>query len=231
MATILITGSNAGLGKCIALSLTRNGHMVYGYDIVDKRDVRHPDAEFINRIDTVSGGGIDVLINNAGINKINWLEDVTEQEYDDVMDTNAKSIFKMTQACLPQLIKSKGTILNIISNAAHMPMRCSLAYNASKGAAHIMTKQLARELTPKYGITVFGVAPNRIAGTEMSNAIDQQVIETRGWTVEEAQKYQNAALLVGEETPPDAVAGFISYLLNQKENHKFLTGCILPYGI
>ena len=46
-----------------------------------------------------------------------------------------------------------------------MPMTCSLAYNASKGAAHIMTLQLARELTKKHGITVFGIAPNKLKGT------------------------------------------------------------------
>jgi NAD(P)-dependent dehydrogenase (short-subunit alcohol dehydrogenase family) len=137
----------------------------------------------------------------------------------------------MSQACLPLLIKSKGTIVNIVSNAAHMPMTCSLAYNASKGAAHIMTQQLARELTRKHGITVFGVAPNKLAGTGMSADIDRQVVATRGWTKEKAVEYQLAGLLAGEETPPKLVAEFITYLLQDKQHHKHLTGCILPYGI
>ena len=146
------------------------------------------------------------------------------------MDTNAKGIFKMSQACLPMLIKSKGTIVNIVSNAAHMPMTCSLAYNASKAAAHIMTLQMARELTKKHGITVFGIAPNKLSGTGMSDSIDEQVVKTRGWSKEYAQEYQLNGLLTGEETPPKLLAEFVAYLLKDKQHHKYLTGCILPYG-
>ena len=224
MSRILVTGSKAGLGLVIANVLRFNGHEVVDYDIKDTLDVVYPNASAIP-------DDLDVLINNAGVNKISWLEDMDEAIYDYVMNTNAKGIFKMSQACLPALIKNKGTILNIVSNAAHIPMRCSLAYNASKAAAHIMTKQLARELTPKHGITVFGVAPNRLAGTAMSGAIDEQVVKVRGWTMEEAREYQKASLLAGEETSPRSVAEFIGFLLNQKANHKFLTGCVLPYGV
>jgi NAD(P)-dependent dehydrogenase (short-subunit alcohol dehydrogenase family) len=170
------------------------------------------------------------LINNAGINIINWLERFHEDDWDKVMDTNAKGIYLMSKACLPALKDSKGTIVNIVSNAAHMPMTCSLAYNASKGAAHIMTRQLARELTKKDGITVFGIAPNKLEGTRMSESIDKQVVDTRGWTPFEAHKYQLAGLVTGEETPPALVAEFVTFLLSSKERHKFLSGCIIPYG-
>jgi len=226
MSKILITGASCGLGKVLADVLRKDGHTVFEYNLADGQDVRKPDLEFIR-----SFGTLDVLINSAGVNIIDWLENFTEENWDKVMDTNAKGIFMMSKACLPQLVESKGTILNIVSNAAHMPMTCSLAYNASKGAAHIMTKQLARELTRKYGITVFGIAPNKLAGTGMSEDIDLQVVKTRGWTLEQAQKYQLAGLLTGQETPPEAVADFIAYLLLNKNNHKFLTGCILPYGV
>lgn len=223
MSNILITGAASGLGLALATFLRAHGHTVYSYDVQYGDDVLKPDLDGINKL--------DVLINNAGVNIIDWLEDVTEEDWDKVLGVNAKGIFKMTQACLPLLIASKGTVLNIVSNAAHMPMTCSLAYNASKGAAHIMTLQLARELTRKHGITVFGVAPNKLAGTGMSNAIDNQVVRTRGWTKEEAQEYQLKGLLAGEETPPELVAEFIAYLLQDKKHHKHLTGCILPYGI
>lgn len=222
MSNILVTGSGSGLGLWIACLLKRDGHRVFDYDHADGKDVRRPDLTGID--------ALDVLINCAGINRIDWLADVAEQTWDDVMDINAKGIFMMTQACLPLLIESKGTVLNIVSNASHQPMTCSLAYNASKGAAHIMTLQLARELTRRYGITVFGISPNKLAGTGMSEDIDRQVVATRKWTPEEATKYQLAGLLTGEETPPVAVADFIAYLLKSKNNHKHLTGCILPYG-
>jgi len=223
LSNILITGSGKGLGLALSEELENQGHNVFGYDIGNGDDVRRPDLSDLPE-------ELDILINNAGVNIINWLEKFVEGEWDMVMDTNAKGIYMMSQACLPMLIKSKGTIVNIVSNAAHMPMTCSLAYNASKGAAHIMTLQLARELTKKHGITVFGVAPNKMSGTGMSDSIDDQVVATRGWTKEFAQEYQLNGLLTGEETPPELLAGFIAYLLQDKTHHKFLTGCILPYG-
>lgn len=234
MSNILVTGSSSGLGKAIAHTLSEAGHWVVGYDLDDgcnvaeANDIEHE----LMAQGCLSSGKVklDVLINCAGVNIINWLEDFTEAQWDKVMNVNAKGIFKMTQACLPFLIKSQGTVLNITSNASHMPMTCSLAYNASKGAAHIMTLQLARELTKKHGITVFGVAPNKLRETGMSASIDEQVVATRGWTKEYAQQYQLNGLLCGEETPPEAVAEFIAFLLQDKAHHKHLTGCILPYG-
>lgn len=220
---VLVTGSSNGLGRALVNELFNCGHQVFTYDLENGQDVRKPDIGYLQEL--------DVLINNAGVNRINWLESVTEEDWDTVMDTNAKGIFMMTQACLPMLITSKGTVVNIVSNAAHVPMTCSAAYNASKGAAHILTQQLARELTKRHGITVFGVAPNRMAGTEMSHAIDKQVVATRGWGHRTARKYQLQSLLVGEETQPDLVAEFIGWLLSKKLRHKFLSGCVLPYGV
>ena len=222
MSKILITGAGKGLGLKLAGKLTSDGHHVFKYDFGLGKDVREPDLKGIEEL--------DILINNAGVNIINWLENFVEGEWDMVMDTNAKGIYMMSKACLPMLIKSKGTIVNIVSNAAHMPMTCSLAYNASKAAAHIMTLQLARELTKKHGITVFGIAPNKMAGTGMSASIDEQVVKTRGWTKEYAQQYQLNGLLTGEETPPELLAEFLAHLLQDKQHHKFLTGCVLPYG-
>ena len=95
----------------------------------------------------------------------------------------------------------------------------------------IMTKQMARELTKRFGVTVFSVSPNKLKGTGMSNQIDAEVVRTRGWTMEEAQKYQLAGLLAGEETDPLVLADFVAYLLKTKRNHKYLTGCDLQYGL
>jgi NAD(P)-dependent dehydrogenase (short-subunit alcohol dehydrogenase family) len=171
-----------------------------------------------------------VLINCAGVNDIDWLENFTPKQWDRVMNTNAKGIYMVTRAFLGILKSTKGTLVNVVSNAAHIPMTCSLAYNASKGAAHIMTLQLARELTKKYGISVFGIAPNRMKGTQMSADIDRMVTATRGWTEEYAQEYQRNGLLTGEETDPAMVAQILTYLLDVKERHHFLSGCILPMG-
>jgi len=218
----LVTGSSNGLGALIYLALRDEGYRVFRYDMQDGLDVQKPNAVAIPE-------HLDVLVNCAGANLINWLEDATEEEWDTVMGVNAKGIFKMTQACLPKLRASKGTVLNIVSNAAHTPMRCSAAYNASKGAALILSRQLARELAPD--ITVFSVSPNKLVGTKMSKSIEEQVIKTRGWTAEQAHQYQIESLPAHEETDPRLVAEFIGFLLSTKQRHKFLAGCDIPYGI
>jgi NAD(P)-dependent dehydrogenase (short-subunit alcohol dehydrogenase family) len=217
---ILVTGGSKGLGAAIVEELSRAGNEVIDYSPDSGYDVRDPE-----RIE----GQLDVLINNAGVNEISWLPDLKLDTWQHIMDVNTASIWRMTQLHLDQLRASRGTVLNIVSNAAHMPMRCSAAYNASKGAALILTKQLARELAPD--VTVFSVSPNRLAGTGMSEYIDERVIETRGWTREEARKYQLSSLLAGAETPPQRVAEFIAFLLADKERHRYLTGCDLPYGV
>jgi NAD(P)-dependent dehydrogenase (short-subunit alcohol dehydrogenase family) len=219
---ILVTGGGAGLGKAIVNALQRDGHGVIVFDAKNGADVRRPAGPVPERL--------DVLINCAGINITGWLENFSEAQWDSVMDVNAKGIFKMTQWALPELIKTRGTVLNVVSNASHMPMTTSLAYNASKGAAHIMTLQLARELTKKHGITVFGISPNKLKGTEMSKDIEDQVVQHRGWTKEFAEQYQLNALLTGEETDPVQLAEFVAFLLSNKPRHKYLTGCVLPYG-
>jgi len=226
MSKILITGSASGLGKAICNALLKDGqHELFAFDIRGACDVKAPYETY-----GPPPSRLDILINCAGVNITGWLEDFSESDWDRVMDVNAKGIFKMSQWALPELKKTRGTILNIVSNASHMPMTTSLAYNASKGAAHIMTLQLARELTKKHGITVFGISPNKLSGTEMSKDIEEQVIKHRGWTAEYAKQYQLNALLTGEETDPVQLAEFIAFLLSSKPRHKFLAGCILPYG-
>ena len=225
MPTILVTGSGAGLGLAIAAALQADGHQVIGFDRKAGNDVCDPQRTFGD-----VPPPMDVLVNCAGINVTGWLDEFDETDWDNVMDVNAKGIFKMAQWVYPSLRESKGTILNIVSNASHMPMTTSLAYNASKGAAHIMTLQLARELTKRDGITVFGISPNKLRGTEMSADIEDQVVLHRKWTRSHAAEYQRAALLCGEETEPSVLSDFIAYLLQSKQHHKYLTGCVLPYG-
>lgn len=236
---IVVTGCSSGLGYAICQSLTMAGHSVFGLDIRPDpgsrliRDGRHCDVS--NRDDVeaaadqvVLRGDVLGIINCAGINHIEWLQKMDVEDWDKVLDVNAKSIFLMSRAFLAPLQESRGFILNIVSNAAHVPMRCSLAYNASKAAAHMMTLQLARELSP--GVTVFGIAPNKLKGTGMSKYIEERVPELRGWTEEQARAYQQQALMCGAETPPERVAEFITFLLSDRERHRYLTGTVLPYG-
>lgn len=224
MSRIIVTGGASGLGKAISNALSNGGHEILLFDKKYANDVRYPDIGALRDFDP------HILINNAGINLLKPIQDVTEDEFDKVIDVNLIGIFRMVQACLPNLIKNKGTILNIVSDAAHRPMRFSSAYNASKGGAKILTAQMARELTSQ-GVTVFSVSPNKLSGTEMSEKIDEEVCKTRGWSYKEMRKYQMAGLVNGEETPPQYVAEFIAFLLQDKEHHRFLSGCDIPYGL
>jgi len=239
MRTILITGGAGGLGAALARRMNEAGWMVYVLD----RDRPPPSSGGCwipgdvrsfraNSLQAANVERLDVLVNCAGVNRAAWLADLREDAWDEVMNVNAKGIFLVTQACLP-LMRRTGedgfrTVCNVVSNASHVPMRTSLAYNASKGAAHIMTLQLARELSPEF--TVFGLSPNKLAGTGMSRSIEAQTMRLRGWTAEQAADYQRKALLAGEETDPEAVAELLAWLLLEKRRHTYLTGCILPYG-
>jgi NAD(P)-dependent dehydrogenase (short-subunit alcohol dehydrogenase family) len=223
--TILVTGSSSGLGKAIFEKLTEDGHNTIPFDIVDGCDVTMPtESDVVLNLDS-----LDVLINCAGINLNQWFEQVDIISFDKLMMTNAYSIVEMTQAFLDELKESKGTVINIVSNAAHIPMTSSLAYNASKAAALMITKQMAHELTPKYGITVFSISPNKLSGTNMSKEIEANVCKIRGWTPEFAAEYQKKSLMHGLETPTSAVADLISNLISTG-NMKFMSGCDIPVG-
>lgn len=227
MSRILVTGSSSGLGSAIASALRLANHHVIEFDALSGHDVRDPARTWEGEY---APEELDVLINCAGVNRLGWLENYVERDWDDVMDTNVKGIFKMVQWCLPSLAAMRGTIINIVSNASHIPMTCSSAYNASKGAAHILTLQMARELGKRYGLTVFGISPNKMEETEMSRALEPEVMLLRGWTKEEVRAYQLAALPAGTETPPALIAELITFLLSSRARHRFLTGTILPYG-
>ena len=246
MSIVCITGCSSGLGLEIAKVMNQPCNFIWGVDMkMPDESSGFPINEFIlgdlanpgnvagicTRILRSRPWPLDILINCAGINHIAMLEDLNIENWDRVMNVNARAIYLMTRGLLPALTISRGTVLNIVSNASHVPMTSSLAYNASKGAAHIMTLQLARELTRERGITVFGISPNKMKGTEMSRYIEGRVCEVRGWTQEHAEEYQRKALLTGEETDPAQVAEFIGHLLSEKRRHKYLSGCVIPYGV
>ena len=230
MPTAIVTGHTSGLGKHIAKQLESwHGFNVIGWSLENGVDVA--DEESVRSAARAVFPPADVLVNCAGVNFIEWHEKTPIEEWDRLMDTNARSMWLTTKELIrANAFQSPATILNIVSNASHMPMTNSAAYNASKGAAHILTLQMARELKKTHNITVFGVSPNKLSGTQMSEYIGQRVCDLRGWTPEEAAKYQASALPAGEETDPATCAEFITYLLSERQRHKYLAGCVLPYG-
>jgi len=203
--------------------------LVVTADLLDLNSMNRA-AEKVNEI--IHYGYIYALINCAGMNMNCWFEDLKTTDYEKIMDVNARAMVHLSQCFFDNLSNTinGGTILNVVSNAAHVPMRCSLAYNASKAAAKMITQQMARELTRKYNMTIFSVSPNKLLGTDMSLQIDNEVPEVRGWTKDQSDDYQNSSLLTGEQTPPENVAEFIAFLLSTKDRHFYLSGCDIPYG-
>jgi len=235
MKTVLLTGGHSGLGKAIAERMFRaSGEFLIIAPTMEEMDVRDIDKirEFKSNM---SNESLDIIINCAGINRLAPIypaygDDDISGIWDDVMDTNARGIFNTCCAFIYELSRAKGTILNVVSNACRVPMTHSLVYNASKAAAEMMTRQMARELTKDKGITVFGINPNKLEGTAMSREIEKRVLELRNLTEEEAKKYQLAALPAGMETKPEWIAELVVWLLQEKHRHEYLTGCLLDLG-
>lgn len=232
MKHAVVTGAAQGLGSLIARQLAMEGYEVHHWDIknassVDVADKRSVEAA-AERLQLIAPH-IDVLVNCAGVNQICSIPRLEPELFDRHIAVNARGMLFTVQALLSALSHG-GTVCNIISNASHLPMRYSIAYNASKAAAAHMTRQMARELWGTHKITVFGVSPNRLKDTPMSANFDKACAEVRGWTAEETAKRQLEVMPIGEETDPAVVAEFIGFLLSTKERHRYLHGAIMEYG-
>ncbi len=243
---VVITGASNGIGFSLAEKLIKSNYIVFNLDIVkpdkknnsifiecDVRNNEHIECAKIAINETLCNEQWKLisLVNNAGINYLNWLDKISEHNYNKVMDTNVKGTFFTTQIFLPELIKHKSSIINVISNAADKPMTCSSIYNASKGAVKIMTREMARELTPKYGITVFGISPNKILDTKMSEYVDEIVPVIRNWSKEFAQAYEISGIPCRENTPLNIFTDFLAYLIMLENDNKYMSGNIIEYGV
>ena len=241
----VVTGHSSGLGWEIAKLLAKNEWIVYGISMqhppeqIDGITTILADIQWVDEIRSaladIPETDIDVLINCAGVNHLTPIPDLQGADWERLMDINAKAPWVMAQELLERMScranpMEAGTIINIVSNAAHVPMTHSLAYNASKGAALMVSKQMARELFKTHGICVFSISPNKLSGTGMSKEIEAKVPALRGWTPKQAADYQKAALPTGMETDPAMVAELITYLISTKQRHIYLHGCDIPYG-
>ncbi len=188
----LITGASKGLGKAMALALSRAGATIalvsrdesklsevqseiaaHGASDIFVADIRQ--ESHVHRLEsevTARFGKIHILINNAGINIRKNLTDFTLEEWQSVMDTNLTSVFLMCRAFVPHMKGAGyGRILNLTSIMSHISLPQRAAYSASKTGVLGLIRALALELAPD-GITVNGISPGPFA-TEMNLAVMQ----------------------------------------------------------
>ena len=231
----IVTGSGSGIGQSIAIRLAQEGAAV----VVDYRGAHDDPAQTLAQIQAVSGNAIavqadvtsladtqrlvdeayaqlgrcDILVNNAGIEKEADFWDVTEADYDAVLNVNLKGAFFLTQAFVKRLLAAKqpGRVINISSVHEDMVFPHFATYAASKGAMRMLMRNLAVELGP-HGITANNVAPGAIATPINANLL--------------ANKPELDALLanipLGRMGKPEEVAALVAFLAS--DDAAYITG-------
>ena len=239
MATVWITGASRGIGRACALLFGQKGwNVAVNYrtsesaalslcrelegmgvkalalqgDVSDAAQVRRmaSRAEY-------AFGGIDVLVNNAGIAQQKLFTQLTESDWDRMFDVNVKGMFHCCQAVAPMMIAAgKGSIVNLSSMWGQVGGACEVHYSAAKAAVIGFTRALAKELGLS-GIRVNCVAPG-VIDTEMNAALGPETMES-----------------LREQTPlgcigtPEQVAKAVWFLAG--EDSSFITGQVLsPNG-
>lgn len=231
--TVVVTGGSKGIGKDIALTFAKlNANVVIsGRDQVvlnealselhafndkciaiqgDLSDIANVKAMIDTAAETF--GAIDVLVNNAGVNIAKPSLEVTEADWDTVLDLNLKSVFFASQAAAKYMVAQKsGKIINIASQMAFVGYYKRAAYCSSKGGLVQMTKALAVEWA-KLGIKVNAVAP-----TFIETELTEKMFEDQAFK----EDVERRILLEGLSQPKD-ISGAVLYLASDLAN--FVTG-------
>jgi len=233
--TVLITGASKGIGRATAILFAQKGYNVSinynksrnhaqdlmkfmiknGYSTAAYQADVSIQEQAVDLVKQTIGdfGGLDVIVNNAGIAQTKLFTDITEKDWDNIFDVNIKGMYFVLNAALPFLISQKrGKIINVSSIWGVCGASCEAHYSSAKAAVIGLTKALAKELGPS-GINVNCVCPG---------VIDTQMLD------EYAQEELNA---LKDRTPlgrlgtPEDVAKSIYFLAS--DNADFITGQIL----
>jgi 3-oxoacyl-[acyl-carrier protein] reductase len=192
---IIVTGASKGIGKEISKELAKKGNtIIANYNKSEKEikelqqelkkqnikidiykaDVsKREEAENLVKYTIQKYGKIDVLINNAGISQIKEFTQITDEDWNNMINTNLNSVFYMSQeACHNMIHNKKGCIINISSIWGITGASCEVHYSVSKAGVDALTKALAKELGPS-NIRVNSIAPG-IINTEMNAHLSEE---------------------------------------------------------
>ena len=236
MATALITGSSRGIGAAIALRLAKDGFDIALNDLNEgmfenneiaekirefgvKCEIFLADVSDYSQCEEMVGsvkekfGGLDVLVNNAGITKDGLMARMSEEQYDKVIAVNQKSVFNMMKLAGKIMMKQRsGRIINMASVAGLYGNPGQINYSASKAAVIGMTKTVAKELGSR-GVGVNAVAPGFIK-TPMTDKLTEE------------QKNAVLNLIAMKRYGlPEEIAGVVSFLAS--EDSSYVTGQVI----
>jgi 3-oxoacyl-[acyl-carrier protein] reductase len=227
---VLVTGGTRGIGRAIALAFAAAGATVHtcgrtdgeasaalrtdlaeygGEHVVHAADVADP-AQCRRLVEDTVGtlGGLDVLVNNAGVVSHRTLDELDGEEWSRIIDTNLRGTFEVTRAALPSMGQG-GSIINISSAVAAVGMVARTHYTASKAAIHGFTRSLCKEAGPR-GVRANVVAPGII-----------ETDQAAGMTPEIRKRYEALAALGRLGTPED-VADVVVFLASDAA--RFVSG-------
>lgn len=196
--TVIVTGGSKGIGKCIIEDLAKKEYNVIlnynkseelarnikeectqkGYSVeIYKADVtQREETKKLVEFAISKFENIDVLVNNAGISQIKLFTDITDEDWNNMINTNLNSVFYMTQEVAKNMIHNKkGCIINISSIWGLTGASCEVHYSVAKAGVDAMTKALAKELGPS-GIRINSIAPG-IIDTTMNKKLSKEEIE------------------------------------------------------
>lgn len=195
---VIITGSSRGIGREIAKELAKKGYTIIAnynksekqilelkkelekekiYIDIYKADIsKRDEAKSLAEYTIKKYGKIDILINNAGISQFKEFTQITDEDWNNIINNNLNSVFYMTQeVCKNMIHNKKGCIINMSSIWGIVGSSCEVHYSVSKAGIDAMTKSLAKELGPS-NIRVNSIAPG-IIDTEMNKNLSKDEIK------------------------------------------------------